>query len=188
MASRTSSAYSDGAPARKALNALRTWARSTRYARSNSIPRDVDLMNFDPNNALTQVTDSRNLVTTYQNNGFGEVKTLASPDTALTTNTYDSGGNLQTTADARGAVATYTHDALNCATSVAYQIGGTIDQTIFYSFDTGTNGSGRLTGASDASHTLSWNYDAQGRLTTKSQSVGGIAKSVSYTYTNGDIS
>ena len=142
---------------------------------------------FDANSNLTQVTDPRNLVTSYQNDGFGDVKTLTSPDTAVTTNTFDSGGNLQTTTDARGAITTYTHDVLNRVTSVAYQLSGTTNQTITYTFDAGTNGKGRLTGASDANHSLAWSHDALGRVTGKGQTVAGVTQSVGYAYTNGDL-
>jgi len=44
--------------------------------------------------------------------GSGILTTQASPDTGSTINTYDSGGNLATRTDARGAAATYAYDAL----------------------------------------------------------------------------
>jgi YD repeat-containing protein len=46
---------------------------------------------------------------------------------------------------------------------------------------------GRLTGATDANHALSWTYDALGRVTGKGQTVGSITKSVGYAYNNGDL-
>jgi RHS repeat-associated protein len=147
----------------------------------------VTQLSYDSNNKVVSITDPRNLTTSYNHNGFGNLTQRASPDGGTLTNTYDSGGNLQTTTDARGAVATYDHDALNRLTSATYQIGGVTDQTITYSFDTGTNGKGRLTGASDANHSLSWTYDALGRVTGKGQTVGGVTKSVGYAYVNADL-
>ena len=47
---------------------------------------------------------------------------------------------------------------------------------------------GRLTGASDANHSLSWTYDAHGRVISKSQAVGALTKSVGYGYTDGNLS
>src|SRR5262249_28116628 len=41
--------------------------------------------------------------------------------------------------------------------------------------------------ASDANHSLSWTYDALGRVTGKGLTVGTITKSVGYGYTNGDL-
>ncbi len=147
----------------------------------------VTQFGYDANDNLTSVTDPRSLVTAYAYNGFGDLKTQTSPDTATTTETYDSAGNLATSTDARGAVSTYVYDALNRVTSVAYTLSGTTDQTLAFTYDAGTNGKGHLTGASDASHAMTWGYDALGRVTSKSQIVGGVTKSVGYAYTNGDL-
>jgi len=142
---------------------------------------------YDADDHVAQVTDPRSLVTTYAYSGFGERVSQVSPDTGTTTSVYDAGGNLATATDARGAVATYAYDALNRVMSVAYSNGGVADQTITYSYDTGTNGAGRLTGGSDANHSMNWSYDALGRVTGKSQTVGAVTLSVAYSYTNGDL-
>jgi RHS repeat-associated protein len=139
-------------------------------------------------NALDQlisVTDPRGLVTSYSYNALGDLKQQTSPDTGVTTNTYDSGGNLATSTDARNAVATYTYDALNRVATAAFSDGSTTDQTLTYSYDAGTHGKGRLTGVSDANHSLSWTYDDQGRALTATQAVGSVSKTTSYTYANG---
>ena len=142
---------------------------------------------YDANDNLISVTDPRSLTTAYTYNGFGDLLTQVSPDAGTTTNTYDSGGNLATSTDARGAVATYAYDALNRLTSVAYSQGGSTDQTITFTYDAGTNGKGHLTGASDANHAMAWTYDGLGRVTSKSQTIGSVTRSVSYGYTNGDL-
>lgn len=147
----------------------------------------VTKLTYDSINDLTKVTDPRNLVTTYTYDGFGGVTRVSSPDTGSTSSTYDSGGNLATSTDARNAVATYTYDAANRVTSVAYAVGGTTDQTISYTYDAGTNGKGRLTGASDSNHSMTWVYDGLGRVTSKGQTLGTVTKTVGYTYTNGDL-
>ena len=115
------------------------------------------------------------------------MKQLTSPDTGVTANTYDSGGNLATATDARSAVATYAYDALNRVTSAAFSVGSTTDETITYSYDSGTNGLGRLTGASDANHSMTWGYDALGRVSSKQQTQGSVNQTVGYTYTNADL-
>jgi RHS repeat-associated protein len=144
-------------------------------------------LGYDVNDNLTSVEDPRTLTTSYTYTGFGDLKTQGSPDTGTMTNTYDSGGNLATSTDARNAIATYSYDALNRPTSVAYKKGGVTDQTLTFTYDAGTNGKGRLTGASDANHSMSWTYDPLGRVTGKGQTVGTVTKSVGYAYTNADL-
>ena len=142
---------------------------------------------YDANDNLASVTDPRTLATNYTYTGFGDLKTQVSPDTGTTTNTYDSGGNLKTSTDGRGAISTYTYDTLNRVKTVAYKVGSTTDQTITYTYDAGTNGKGRLTGASDSGNSMSLGYDAQGRVTSKGQTIGTVTKTVGYTYTNGNM-
>jgi RHS repeat-associated protein len=142
----------------------------------------ITKLGYDANDNLASVIDPRSLTTSYTHNGFGDVTQLVSPDTGTSLSTYDSGGNLKTATDARSALATYSYDAMNRVTQVAYA-----DQTINFTYDAGTNGIGRLTGASDANHTLSWTYDTLGRVTGKGQKVGTITKSVGYAYVNGDL-
>jgi RHS repeat-associated protein len=141
---------------------------------------------YDAEDDLTSVKDPRSLTTSYSYNGFGDVTQLASPDTGTTSSTYDSGGNLSTSTDARNSVATYAYDAANRVTSIAYKMGGTTDQTLAFGYDSGTNGKGRLTSASDANHSLAWTYDFRGRVVGKGLTVGTVNLSVGYGYTNGD--
>jgi RHS repeat-associated protein len=137
---------------------------------------------YDANDNLATVIDPRTLTTSYTHDGFNEMTKLVSPDTGTTNKTYDSAGNLKTSTDARSDVATYSYDALNRVTQVAYS-----DETINYTYDAGTNGKGRLTGAADANHSMSWSYDTLGRVNGKGQTVGGLTKSVGYSFTNGDM-
>jgi len=143
-----------------------------RVKQINDANLGVTRFGYDPNDMLVSVTDPRSLVTSYTYNGFGDLTHLSSPDTGGTSNVYDSAGNIATSTNARGAVATYQHDSLNRVTSAAFAIGGVTDQTITYSYDAGANGKGRLTGASDSNQSLSWAYDALGRVTGKSQKIG----------------
>jgi len=146
----------------------------------------ITTFGYDVNNKLTSVVDPRSLTTGYTYDGFGDLVQQSSPDTGVTTNVYDSGGNLARSTDARGQAGTYTYDAQNRVTQIAYA-----DQTITFGYDAGVNGVGHLTSAGDANHSLSWSYDALGRVVDKTQTVGSgtsaVTKSVSYTYTNGDL-
>ena len=141
---------------------------------------------YDAEDDLISVKDPRNFTTSYSYNGFGGLTSQVSPDTGTTHDTYDSGGNLSTSTDARGAISTYTYDAANRVTSISYKLGGTTDQTLAFGYDSGTNGKGRLTSASDANHSLAWTYDFMGRVVGKGLTVGTVTLSVGYAYTNGD--
>ncbi len=141
---------------------------------------------YDALDDLLSVKDPRSLTTTYVYNGFADLKSQSSPDTGSTSNTYDSGGNLSTSTDARGAISTYSYDAANRVSSIVYSLGGSSDQTISFGYDSGTNGKGRLTSASDANHSLAWTYDFAGRVVGKGLTVGTVNLSVGYAYTNAD--
>jgi YD repeat-containing protein len=84
-------------------------------------------------------------------------------------------------------VSTCTYDVLNRVGSVAHSLGDTTDQTLSFTYDAGTNGKGHLTGASDAAHAMSCSYDAEGRVITKSQTIGSVTKSVGYGYGSGNL-
>ena len=163
-------------------NTTKTYDALNRISQITDPNSGVTQFAYDGRNNLTGVIDPRALSTSYTNDGFGDVTKLVSPDTRTSYSTYYTGGNLRTTTDARGAVGTYTYDALNRVTQIAYT-----DQTIQFTYDAGTNGKGRLTGASDANHSMSWGYDSLGRVNSKSQTVASVTESVGYTYTNGDL-
>ncbi|HKE95232.1 MAG TPA: hypothetical protein VKB34_13050, partial [Povalibacter sp.] len=143
---------------------------------------------YDANDNVTSVKDPENLTTNYTYTGFGEVKTLTSPDTGLTNYTYDSAGNLKTKTDARGAMSlvTYSYDALNRVTQAVFS-----DQTITYTYDSCLNGIGRLCSFTDNSGSTSYQYDAHGRITQKTQLANTIywpmTRTIGYQYTSGNL-
>ena len=166
---------------------------TTAYDKLNRISTVTDPGNgqssfsYDAYDNLTSVYDPLYFQTQYSYNNLGDLTAISSRDTGTTTKTYDTGGNLATSTDARGAVSTYSYDALNRVTSAAYSLGSTTDQTITFTYDAGTYGKGRLTGESDATHGVSWAYDALGRVTGKTQTANGIALTVGYAYGSGNL-
>lgn len=136
-------------------------------------------LGYDANDNLASVIDPRTFTTGYSHNGFGDLTQIVSPDTGTTTYGYDTAGNLKTVLDARGNTATYTFDDAMRLTKIAYG-----DQTFNYGYDTGTDGIGRLTSASGPSHSMSWAYDFDGRVTGKGQITGTVTQSVGYGYGN----
>lgn len=138
---------------------------------------------------ITQLTDPRNIATTYSYNGLGDLLQEVSADRGTTTYTYDSAGNLKTVLDARGVKQSYTWDALNRPTKRTHTtvngVPGVIALT--WSYDTGANGIGRLTGITDESGSTDFSYDAHGRLLTKTQTAkiasGGAGNTINYIQT-----
>jgi len=128
--------------------------------------------------ALTQVTDPRGLITSYGVNGLGNLESQVSPDTGTTANTlFDAAGNLRTSTDARGKTATYSYDALNRVTQIAWA-----DQTVGFEYDQGTNGKGRLTRMTDLTGYTLFDYDAHGRLVRKWQQTWIRSHVLEYSY------
>lgn len=142
---------------------------------------------YDDHDNVVSVTDPRGLVTTYTYSALNDLESQTSPDTGASVRTHDSAGNVATSTDARGALSTYTYDSLNRLATVDYQLGGTTDQSLWFEYDDGANGVGRLTSAGDDNHNLAWEYDPQGRLTLFTQVVGLVNKQVSYAYTDGNL-
>ncbi|MCE2989384.1 MAG: hypothetical protein LW838_04465, partial [Nitrosomonadaceae bacterium] len=145
----------------------------------------VTKFEYDLQDNLTKVTDPKNLATTYSYNGFNELVSQASPDTGTTSFTYDAAGNMLTKTDARNVTATYSYDSLNRVTAINYPAVGAVSaQTVTYSYDNCTFGTGRLCSFTDRTGTTSYTYDIQGRVRTKSQTVNGITQTVGYRYNN----
>ena len=132
-------------------------------------PNPVIQLELNGRDDLTRVIDPRNLATDYGVTGLSDVTTQTSPDTGVTTRTFDAAGNVKTSRDARNRTTTYTYDALHRLTKALY--GDATFST--YVYDQGANGVGRLTSMTDPGPiTTSWTYTAMGRVATKIQTIG----------------
>lgn len=142
----------------------------------------------EPTTPASSGTGARRLETTYEYNGFGEMKRQVSPDTGATDFTYDAAGNLKTRIDARSICATYDYDALNRVSKIRYATTcnpAIADEEVSYTYDgpaNCTNGKGRLCTITDKTGTTSYTYDALGRVTSKTQVVAGQTQTVGYRY------
>jgi RHS repeat-associated protein len=126
----------------------------------------------------TQGTQTRNFV-------YDSLKRLTSasnPESGAISYTYDPNGNLLTKTDARPVTATYAYDSLNRATTRSYS-DGTPAVTYTYDSTSITNGKGRLASVSSSVSTYSYNgYDAMGKPTSATETLGSQNYSVGYTY------
>lgn len=138
---------------------------------------------YDLHGNLASVTDAENHQTTYVYDDMGRLVETQSPDTGIVSYGYDEAGNLTSKLDAKVLNVTYTHDALNRLTAVQFPDPA---QNITYTYDSGTDGKGHLTGMTDQSGTMTLSYDSRGRLFQKATNIDGQQYIYSQTYTPGD--
>ena len=151
-------------------------------ANTGSSSPTVTGFTYNSADGLTQVTDPRNLATTYSPNGLGDVTSQTSPDTGASQYTYDALGNLLTKTDARGKLTQYTYDSLDRLKTISYATGtGTT-----FEYDGGATPTpaviGELTKITDASGQVTYSYDSAGRKTGKTQLTGAKTFTVGYTW------
>jgi RHS repeat-associated protein len=111
------------------------------------------------------------------------------PTNGTITYAYDDGGNLLTKTDPRGVVTNYTYDAFSRPLTRSYQNDPTNTPSVSYTYDTLTNGKGRLTSVvstNSSNQTVSANnitsYDLLGRVTASNQVTDGQTYMMSYGY------
>jgi RHS repeat-associated protein len=174
---------------RVTTNAFDALNRLVQVTDPNTPTAGITKYDYDVQDNLTKVTDAKNLNTTYVYNGFNELITQTSPDTGLTTYTYDAAGNMLSKTDARDKVAKYVYDNINRVTQIKYypttanaNANTSADETVAYTYDSCTNGKGRLCTLSDKSGTTTYSYDLLGRTTAKSQAVASLTQAHSYRY------
>ncbi|MEI2456388.1 RHS repeat-associated core domain-containing protein [Lysobacter firmicutimachus] len=144
---------------------------------------------YDALDRLTQVNDPKGLNTTYGYNGFGDQVQLSSPDTGITTRTFNAAGQVATKQDANDANPhTYTYDALGRPKTVSYGSGA---NDVEYDYDTvnaacatgETFAVGRVTAMRTEGTELKYCYDRFGRVVRKIQSVDAQSFTLRYAYT-----
>lgn len=148
---------------------------------------------YDAMGNLRKVVDPDNLTTEYVYDARGQLTRLVSPDTGTTTYDYDAAGNRVSQTDNRtpSVTSTYTYDALNRLTGIAYP---TSSLNVTYAYDqsnvvTGCASSfplGRLTRMTDATGNTTYCYDRRGNVTSKTQGRAGINLRTEYTYDAAD--
>ena len=145
----------------------------------------VTAFGHDAHDNLSVVTDALENATTYSYDDFGRVVSESSQDTGTTTYTYDLAGNLLSRTDACGVTVTYVYDALNRLTNVHFPDS---TQDITFTYDSGTNGTGRLTGMTDPAGTTTYEYNALGQLIRETRVMDSLQFVTEYNWdANGNL-
>ena len=147
------------------------------------------VVEFDVLDNLISITDPNSIPTTYDRNGFGEVKVLKSYDAGYDPSVpaivdidyeYDDAGNRDSATDARGVVVGYQYDALDRLTEIDYPTDTDSeffydgDESISFSLCSGSqNGEGQLTGVVDESGHTKYRYDLRGNPLCKETYITG---------------
>lgn len=140
-------------------------------------------MTYDARDNLVSVTDPMANTTQYSYSGFNQQIQANSPDSGITTWEFDEAGNRTAMIDARGIRTEYSYDSLNRLTSIRYPDSSL---NVDLSYDLGTNGTGRLTGMTDAAGDVEFAYDARGNLISETRTIGGVRYDTAYTYNDAD--
>lgn len=158
-----------------ARNTAQTYDEHNRLSTVTDPLSGLTQYSYNALDQLLSVTDPRNLVTSYEYNAFGDLTRQTSPDTGVTVNTYDAAGNLATSIDARNKTTTYQYDALN---RVTQRSDG--QEVVTFVYD--QNRIGHLSSISDSSGSTTWTYTPEGRVASRTQTMGSVVKSVGYDY------
>jgi RHS repeat-associated protein len=130
---------------------------------------------YDAAGRLITSTDANNHTTSYSYDAANNRTTLTDPDGNTTTWTYDAANRVTEETDPTGANTTYAYDADNNQISTTDRLGRRIDTS--YDSDNRQTGQNWYATGGSFLQTLTWTYDAAGRMLT-AQSPGG-----NYTFT-----
>ena len=130
-----------------------------------------------------QVVSPNGATTGYVVDDFGQVISEDSPDRGTLLYTYDSAGNRVSTTDPRAITIQRQYDALNRLVFVDTPTDPmAVDEDITYVYGNCLNGVGKTCQRTDATGTASFEYDSLGRLSSKTDSIFGVAYTRHYTY------
>lgn len=154
-----------------------TYDALDRVSKSTDAAGHVTSFQYDVGDRLVKVTDPRNNATSYTYDGFGQLWQQVSPDTGTTTFAYDPYGLPLGMTRSDGVATTYAYDTLNRRISAS--AGGQTQQA---TYDSCTNGIGRLCSTSDATGTTSYSYTSEGQIAGRGFSISGTTYALGYSY------
>ncbi|MBI4087020.1 VCBS repeat-containing protein, partial [Candidatus Kaiserbacteria bacterium] len=141
---------------------------------------------YDGNGSLKKITDAEGNVRNFTYDGLGRRLTAEDlHDTADGTfgswsYTYDDAGNTTSYTDPKSQIIDLTYDDLNRVLTENYT--GAAGTEITYSYDSCTEGIGRLCTATSTDAVTAYAYNALGFPASETKTIGGTAYATSYTY------
>ena len=143
------------------------------------IDRNGSVTEFDYDEAgnLDWVKDPNLNVTTYTYDGLDRLRVVDSPDTGVTEYHYDQYGRMDEMVRADGAATTYAYDSLGRLLSTTAS--GDVES---HSYDTCTNGIGRLCSSANSATSESYTYKAYGPMDSRTTIIGGVSYVTTFGY------
>jgi len=129
---------------------------------------------------LISVTDAEQHTTRYEYDSLGRRTTTILPMGQRSTMTYDAVGNLKTNTDLNDQTITYNYDLMNRMNIKQFQDGSKV--TYVYTavglqdIVKFVNANGQVTATYD------YDYDVRDRQIQRTDNIGGVSRSISYTY------
>ena len=139
---------------------------------------------YDVLGNLTGVTDAKGNVLTLAYDTLSRTTRVDDPDMGAWTYRYDANGHLIEQTDAKNQSIYYQYDALNRRVQKDYRTQKTLEAgDVVYTYDGHTdNRQGRLSQVQDVSGTMTYSYDAMGRVTRTDQVVDGVTYTTQRVY------
>jgi RHS repeat-associated protein len=134
-----------------------------------------------PGLVITQGAQTRTLL--YDT--LGRLVSETHPESGTTTYAYDDSGNLMQKTDARGWATNYSYDEINRPTGKTYQNDGGVTPSVALSYDSATNGIGKLASWSSGNNSGSTNYDFMGRTNLETLNIAGDSQTLQRSFAVG---
>jgi RHS repeat-associated protein len=128
---------------------------------------------FDAAGNVSALTDTDGHATRFEHDGHNRLSRITYADGSSEQRTYDGAGRLASVEDRRGVSTRYSYDDVGELNQKSYDDG---TPTVTYSYDA----AGRLTTATNGSDTLTWTYDMAGDILSEVSAANGTTVSRDY--------
>lgn len=146
----------------------------------------ITTYSYDVLNQKLTETDPSGSKTSFTYTSLGLISQITDPERGTTSWTYNNAGKPETVVNALGQKTQYSYDALLRVTKAAYySADGKLIKTIAKTYDTATNGKGRLASLSTPDITWRYKYYYNGNIaaTTATLNIAGAVTDYTTTYT-----